>query len=67
MDVIIFEKSFVVGTMEGRMTLLLLFVLGAAWACDARDLAIRDHFSSNTANFFSLIPLFSFFAFYYPS
>jgi len=50
MDVIIFEKSFVIGTMEGRMTLLFLLVLGAAWVCDARELANRDHFISNTAN-----------------
>ena len=25
--------------MEGRMGLLFLVVLGAAWACDARELA----------------------------
>ncbi|KAL9315213.1 hypothetical protein ACSQ67_016214 [Phaseolus vulgaris] len=30
--------------MEGRMTLLFLLVLGAAWVCDARELANRDHF-----------------------
>lgn len=50
MDVIILEKSFVIGTMEGRMALLFLFVLAAAWACDARELAKRDQLSSNTAN-----------------
>ncbi|RZB47399.1 hypothetical protein D0Y65_051152 [Glycine soja] len=30
------------GTMEGRMGLLFLVVLGAAWACDARELANPD-------------------------
>ncbi|KAH1199472.1 Prosaposin [Glycine max] len=30
---------FFSGTMEGRMGLLFLVVLGAAWACDARELA----------------------------
>lgn len=36
--------------MEGRMGLLFLVVLGAAWACDARELAKPDLLSSNTAN-----------------
>ncbi|KAG2404533.1 hypothetical protein LR48_Vigan03g071500 [Vigna angularis] len=31
--------------MEGRMALLFLFVLAAAWACDARELAKRDQLS----------------------
>lgn len=32
------------------MGLLFLVVLGAAWACDARELANPDLLSSNTAN-----------------
>lgn len=44
------KKCFVIGTMEGRMGLLFLVVLGAAWACDARELANPDLLSSNTAN-----------------
>ncbi|KAF7825443.1 prosaposin [Senna tora] len=35
--------------MEGRMKLLFLFMLGAAWACDARELANPDLLSSNIA------------------
>ncbi|XP_020239287.1 prosaposin [Cajanus cajan] len=35
--------------MEGRLGLLFLVVLGAAWACDARKLANTDQLS-NTAN-----------------
>jgi len=44
------KKSFVIGTMDGRMALLFLFVLAATWACDARELAKRGQLSSNTTN-----------------
>lgn len=44
------KKCFVIGTMEGRMGLLFLLVLGGAWACDGRELANCDQLSSNTAN-----------------
>jgi len=36
--------------MEGRMGLLFLVVLGAAWACDARELANLDQMRNYTAN-----------------
>jgi len=35
---LVFEV-FVTGIMDGRMGLLFLFLLGAAWVCDARELA----------------------------
>jgi len=35
---LVFEV-LVPGIMEGRMGLLFLFLLGAAWVCDARELA----------------------------
>ncbi|XP_027350740.1 proactivator polypeptide-like 1 [Abrus precatorius] len=37
--------------MEKRMKLLFLVLLGAAWACDAREVANPDHWNSNTANY----------------
>ncbi|TKY65709.1 Prosaposin protein [Spatholobus suberectus] len=48
--VVIKKNCFVIGTMEGRLGLLFLVVLGAAWACDARELANLDQLSSHTAN-----------------
>ncbi|XP_068487744.1 uncharacterized protein [Phaseolus vulgaris] len=38
------------GTMEGRMGLLFLVVLGAAWACDAREVPNLDQMRNYTAN-----------------
>lgn len=36
--------------MEGRMGLLFLVVLGAAWACDAREVPNLDQMRNYTAN-----------------
>ncbi|KAJ1402452.1 Saposin-like type B, region 1 [Sesbania bispinosa] len=36
--------------MEKKLGLLFLVLLGAAWACDGRELANPDHLSINTAN-----------------
>ncbi|CAJ1810698.1 unnamed protein product [Sphenostylis stenocarpa] len=36
--------------MEGRMGLLFIVILGAAWACDARKVANLDQMRNNTTN-----------------
>ena len=38
MEVVIKNNYFGIETMEGRTGLLFLVVLGAAWACDSREL-----------------------------
>jgi len=44
------NNCFAIGTMEGRMGLLFLVVLGAAWACDAREVPNLDQMRNYTAN-----------------